>query len=311
MNNKEVSPSLVSIGIPVYNGAKYILETLKCIEQQDYKQLEIIIIDDGSTDNSFEICEDWKSKSNLNIRILSNDKNIGLCKTCNEIIKHAKGFYLQIFGQDDIMKHRKISEDVAFFQKHNNIPAFIFSNVELINEEGKLTGGNYYDRINFKDDPSKTVFEKLITQNFIPAPTVLMRTDVVKKLNGFNPEFLYEDWQMWLKLSKDYEAIKHDVCNVQYRIHSESLMGNSSNESEILRNRAAFKMFSEYKDDPIYRQQVFTKLSSLAIYSYYLKDPAAGNLLKQTLGKKFSLKNCTYYLLNSLKIPHHRYWFSK
>lgn len=311
MNNRIENQFIVSIGVPVYNGAKYILETLKSIEQQVYKPLEIIIIDDGSTDNSLKICEDWKLKSSLNIRILGNGNNIGLCKTCNEIIKHARGFYLQIFGQDDIMKPKKIAEDVDFFQKHNNAPAFIFSNVELINEVGKLTGENYYDRINFKDDPSQSVFEKLITQNFIPAPTVLMRTDVVKKLNGFNPDFLYEDWQMWLKLSRDYEAVKHDVCNVHYRIHRESLMGNSSNESEIIRNRAAFKMFSEYKDDPIYRQQVFTKLSSLAIYSYYLKDPAASILLKQTFGKKFSLKNFTYYLLNTFKIPHHRYWFSK
>jgi len=302
---------LVSVGIPVYNGSKYILEALKSIEQQDYNFLEIIIIDDGSTDNSSEICEIWKSKSNLPVKFFKNEKNKGLCYTCNKILKHSEGFYLQLFGQDDIMTPTKISDDVAFFLKNDNKPGFIYSQVELINESGESIKEDYNNRINFKDNFSKTIFEKLIEQNFIPAPTVLMRTELIKNLNGFNEDFLYEDWQMWLKIARNYEVLKHSVCNVKYRIHSQSIMGRDFPDKEILRNRAAIKIFSEYKKDPVYAEVIELKLKSLAIYSYFLGDNQAVGFLKETLRNKFSFKIQVYYLFTLLRLPHPGKWFAK
>ena len=140
---------LVSIGIPVYNGAKYVIETLNSINDQSYSNIEILIVDDGSSDDSYNLCKDWAVNSRFPVSVQKNITNLGVTKTCNIILNQSNGKYLQLFAQDDIMLPGKIEHDVGIFEQLNEDVALLYSKMKLIDENGKFSEQEYNDRIGF------------------------------------------------------------------------------------------------------------------------------------------------------------------
>lgn len=303
---------LVTIGIAVYNGAKYIPQTLASIGNQTYRNIEIVIVDDFSNDNSYELCVNWASISRFPVTVIKNSLNLGLTKTCNIILNKAGGKYLEMFGQDDIMMHRKIESDVSLFEKQNANVALIYSDLTLINEKGEEFGNGYFERIGFKGLQEENVFIELINKNFVPAPSVLVRTDLVKKSGSFDESLQFEDWDMWLRLAKDYEFFFSDVKNVCYRIHNSSMMANRNKEQTILRNKANMKMFEKYLGvNEKYDEALYKKLKELSIYSYFLGDKDSPKILRDFLKKKFDSKVWFYHKMAFLGIKHPAYWSKK
>ena len=232
----EENKPLVTVGIAVYNGEKYILESLKSINEQSYSNLQVCIVDDASTDNSYYLCKKWSEQSRFPVMVLKNTTNLGLSATCNVILTHAKGKYLQLFDQDDIMLPDKIENDVSEFEQLNEKVALIYSKVQLINEKSEVLNQDYNDRIEFNGILSLNPFAQLLKKNFVPAPTVLLRNDLVKKTGGYDETVVYNDWDMWLKLTKNYQIAYFDRTTVRYRIHTTSIMAENSNQKLIERN---------------------------------------------------------------------------
>lgn len=123
---------LVSIGVAVYNGANYIIKTLESINTQTYSNIELVIVDDGSKDNSYELCGNWATSSGFPVSIFKNNINFGLPATRNVLLSKAHGKYLSLFDQDDIMLPDKIESDVSFFEKQYENVSLIYSNLKLI-----------------------------------------------------------------------------------------------------------------------------------------------------------------------------------
>src|SRR5437868_5835704 len=101
---------LVSIGVPNYNYAHFVIETLNSVVGQDYTNIELIIIDDLSTDDSIAVIEEWISnyQGNVSIIFLKNSSNVGITKTCNHILQNASGKYIQFLDADDLVLPQKI-----------------------------------------------------------------------------------------------------------------------------------------------------------------------------------------------------------
>ena len=296
---------LVTIGVAVYNGAKYIVETLDSINDQTYSNIEIVIVDDGSSDDSFKFCNQWSVNSRFPIRVQKGGINLGLTKTCNVILNQANGKYLQLFDQDDIMLPEKIEHDVAVFEELNDKVALIYSKMKLIDENGKLMEQEYNERIGFDGVHPGDAFGHLIKNNFIPAPTVMLRTEYVKITGGYDESILFNDWDMWLKVARDFEISFTDVTNVRYRIHSQSMMAGRGIQQEIERNEIKIRMIKKHlglskKHDRI----IFEKLKELYVYSYFLEDKNAKDYLDGYLKKKFDLKIWLYHKLAIAGIKH-------
>lgn len=296
---------LITIGIAVYNGSNYIIETLDSINTQTYKNIEIIIVDDGSRDNSFELCNSWASRSCFPITISKNVSNLGLPATRNILLSKVNGKYISLFDQDDIMLPNKIQSDVSFFEKQYQNVSLIYSNLILINENGELLNQKYFERIGFVGIENDDLFVELTKKNFIPAPSVMIRANAIKKTGGYDETLEFDDWDMWLRLSKDSVFAFSDAMNVYYRIHSNSMMANKNIKQAIVRNKANIRMFQKHLGtNEKYDDALYEKLKELSIYGFFLGDKDSKVLLRNYLEKKFDGKIWLYHKLALLGMKH-------
>lgn len=207
MNNK------VSIIIPVYNGENYIRESINSALNQTYKNIEIVVVNDGSKDNTDEICKSFGKK----IKYIKKE-NGGVATALNTGIKAAKGQYIAWLSHDDLYKENRIEKGIEALSKQKNKDTIIFSNFELIDSKGKV-----YSRTHFLSDISR---EKLC-QGFYPVVcaaingcTTLINKNCFKKVGLFDENLrTSQDYDMWLKLLKIYPSYCLDEPLVQYRIH--------------------------------------------------------------------------------------------
>ena len=125
---------LVSIITPMYNSEKFILKTIESIVNQTYSNWELLLIDDGSTDNTIQIVEDFKLKY-TNIKLFQNPTNLGAAQSRNKGILEAKGDYIAFLDADDLWKPIKLDLQTQFMQTHNCDVSF--SSYEQIDESGK------------------------------------------------------------------------------------------------------------------------------------------------------------------------------
>lgn len=211
---------LVSIVIPCYNHAQFVQESIQSVIDQDYENVELIIIDDGSKDNSVgviqemvSICEKRFSRFEFRHRA-----NKGLCKTLNEAMAWCKGKYVSFIASDDIMYEYKTREQVAYLEKNIDVIG-VFGAVEVMYENG------HKEKI-IKSKRSYSFEDIFLHNHNLPAPTSMIRGDNIKSLGGFREDFIIEDWMMWLELTES--GGKLDYINrvfSLYRRHNGNMSG--------------------------------------------------------------------------------------
>ena len=221
---KKKSSPLVTICIPSFNHAKYVKKTILSVIDQNYKNIEFIIIDDGSRDDSINIIKSIKKKCIKRFRRfkLVQQKNVGINKTLNLAIKWAAGKYFAYVGSDDVFKKNKISLLVRIMEKKNNSNlAGIFGSYEIINKNGELIGVHINPVKNYN-------FSDIISWNYnLNTTGQLLRLELIKKLNGYKENLFFEDWYMWLKLaSKGYELKSVSKIVAEYRLHEKNASKN-------------------------------------------------------------------------------------
>lgn len=305
-NEASVGP-LVTIGIPNYNYGHYIVETLDSVVQQNYENLEIIIVDDCSSDNSLTVIENWvnRYKGSKPIKIISNKTNQGLTKVCNIILKEAKGKYFQSLDADDIVLQDKIIKQVEVLERTPDA-AFVYSNLKIINEAGYIIHEDYLKYIGYdhKNMPTGKIFLNLFKFNFIPLPSVLVNTEKARSAGGFDETIQVQDYYMWFKLSQQYEAIYLDDYTGYYRVHSKSMsnrkVSNRSSVESVLKIKHSY--YSQL--DESVRQIIRKELNASAVYLYEQKSKTALHWLKRAFYLNPSLKTFVYYLSAIMRIPY-------
>ncbi len=212
-------PKLVSVIIPAYNVQDYIGETIESVLRQSYPTIEIIIINDGSTDKTPEIISKYAQKDSRIVVV--NQENRGLSGARNTGLRLAKGEYLCIFDADDIMLPQKIEKQFQFLEKHITCE-FIYSDVYLF-----LNGTK---KVYLEEPPAiKDIYKKLIQYgNFINPNTVFFRKFVFEKYGGFDEALRgSEDWDYWLNLSRQGVRFCHQPeALTLYRMRNSGLSGN-------------------------------------------------------------------------------------
>lgn len=220
---------LVSIGIPSFNTAKFIIATLDSIKNQSYPNIEIIIVDDCSRDNSVELIEAWLLTCPIKYTFIRNEVNLGLTRTCNILLNNARGRYFAVLGADDVYAADKLGVQVALLEEKGPGAALVYSDISLMDEHGKILEGSFFSR--FYPDlgkPQGKVFVALTQHNFIPAISILGRTNCFLEVGGYDEKLAFEDWDMWLKLALKFEFFFSDYVSGIYRIHSASMSHNKS-----------------------------------------------------------------------------------
>ncbi len=186
---------LVSIIIPVYNGIKYIEKTLMTLLEQSYTHIEIILIDDGSTDDSLNYITKL-SESDDRI-IIIHKKNGGIASARNVGIKQARGEFIAFCDQDDLWHKQKLSKQIPLFS--NEHVGLVYSKVLVENQTRKTL--THKDSSRFLKGK---VFNKLIEENFISCISAVVRKKTIKEAGLFNEKkslMGVDDWNLWLKIA--------------------------------------------------------------------------------------------------------------
>lgn len=229
-----VSTPLVSVIIPSYNAASFLKEAVDSILNQTYKNLEILIIDDGSTDNSISICKEY---SNLDdrIQLIENKTNIGLVNTLNKGILLAKGHYIARMDADDRSHLNRIERQVAYLNRHSEVSVVGCNalSMDMNSKVAKKPSTIYCD-------PHTISFSAYFTQALIHG-SVLAKSAILKE-NPYDVNYKHsEDFELWLRLiSKNYQIANLREVLYFYRINEKGVSQQNSDTQIKSHNKASY-----------------------------------------------------------------------
>lgn len=296
---------LITIGIPNYNYGQYIVKSLESAVRQTYTNIEILIVDDCSNDDSIIILEEWIKNYDgiVPIKLFKQPKNIGLTKVCNCILNNAQGTYLQILDADDIFKADKLLNQFEIIKGDENI-ALVYSNMTLIDHAGEILNKDYLRKIGYDETnmPSGRIFEELFEFNFIAYP--LIRLSLARKVGGFDESQQVHDYYLWLKLAEKYEIRYCPGNYAYYRIH-ESSMSNSEKTNivsleNVLNTKYRYYCNGTANIKKIVKRDIYNSITTLYKSNY----PNTELWLKRNYKLNPGIKSFTYYLLHYLGIPY-------
>ncbi|MCI0813819.1 MAG: glycosyltransferase [Chloroflexi bacterium] len=211
-----MSTPKVSVVIPTYNRAHLIGETLESVLAQTFSDYEIVVVDDGSIDDTRSVVARVAPQARYIYQ-----KNTGIPEVLNVCVRAARGEYIQHLGSDDVLIDDTLARSVALLDAHPDV-ALVHGAAWLIDGESKrlsisrptFATGDYIRS-------GREEIRDLLFSNHIVAPTVMVRRQVMLETGLFDGRFgLYEDWNLWTRIAKKHDiAYSHEPL-VNYRVHS-------------------------------------------------------------------------------------------
>ena len=242
--NKVRNP-LVSILIPLYNHEKYVIHCLNSILSDDYKDKEIIILDDCSLDNSFSVVSEWIRANNYNYPIIlkNNTKNIGICRNLNKLIGFSKGDYIVPLASDDALIPGSIAKRITYLKSNPNKMA-VFGDCYVIDSQNNivynssLKGLHSADTDNFKNEDG--IRHEIIWNWSIVGPSLLINRKAYNDIGFYDENLKIEDWDFYLRLASNNLIGYLDEMVGLYRIHQSNAsrkhtFGKIDTEYELLK----------------------------------------------------------------------------
>ncbi|GGG43009.1 glycosyltransferase [Hymenobacter glacieicola] len=217
--------SLVSIVALCYNHARFLEAALDSIAAQTYPNLEVILVDDASTDESPAILRRYAA-AHPSWQLYLLPENVGNCRAFNHGFRLSKGEFLLDFATDDVLLPERISQQVRQFAQVGPRCGMVYSDAELIDEAGQ------HVRYHFRRDASGQlhpqpasglVFAEVLARYFISTPTMTMRRTVLEELGGYDESLAYEDFDFWVRASRNWEFHLLLEVTTQKRLHPQSM----------------------------------------------------------------------------------------
>jgi len=207
---------LVTVLMPVYNGRKYLKEAIESILNQTYKNIDFLIIDDGSTDDSVKVV---MSYNDSRIKLVKNEQNIGLTAILNKGVELSNGQYIARMDADDISASDRLEKQVNYLEQHPDV-CMVDSIMELMDAQGNSLNKYNSDVISEKD-----IRNSLPKNNYLGHSSIMIRAGIMRKYKYRTTEA--EDYDLWLQLANDnYIIHKIDEPLLLYRLHGSSYTDN-------------------------------------------------------------------------------------
>lgn len=207
---------LVTVIMPVYNAERYMEQSIESIIAQTYQKWELLIVDDGSTDSSVQIMQEYCSRDRR-IQMILSTGNEGVASARNKGIQAAKGEYIAFLDSDDLWKAEKLEIQIHYMQEHNC--GFVYSAYDVIDEKNvyKKTITPYWDKVSYK---------KLLNTNIIACCTAVIKSEYIK--DNLMPQLKHEDYATWLNILKNHQLIAECVPGIlaSYRLVKGSVSSN-------------------------------------------------------------------------------------
>ena len=222
MNDEIYNKTLVSVIMPAYNAERYIEEAITSVINQTYTNWELIVIDDGSKDNTAEIVKQFAEKDKR-ITLYLNEKNMGVAKTRNRGFDMAKGEYIALLDSDDIWLPEKLENQLKLAEETK--AELVYTSYSIIDTDGNKSKDDYIVA-------EKTDFESLLKENIIGCSTVLLKKEISDNYK-FSKEYAHEDYVFMLQLLRDGKVARGvQEVMVRYRFYFTSRSGDKLNAAK-------------------------------------------------------------------------------
>ena len=216
---------LVTVICLSFNHIKYVEEAFLSVINQTYREIQLIMVDDGSTDGSRDMLA-FLYQQNPRTDLILLPHNAGNCKAFNQALARANGKYVIDLSADDILLPNRIAEQVAFFESQAETTGLIFSDCEMISETGQFLHTHYKrdsDQKLLENVPSGFVFQEILRKYFICTPSMMMRKTMLDALGGYNEKLSYEDFDLWVRASPKWAFGFQDAILTKKRVLKKSL----------------------------------------------------------------------------------------
>ena len=216
-----------------YNHASWVEASIQSVLNQQYDPIELIVVDDGSTDNSRDVIANLAAE--YGFQTFFNGENIGNCKTFNKALALLKGDYIIDLAADDVLLPDRIGRGVWVFGEVDDDFAVHFCDVALIGPEGEDLGTHYKRNADgnlLEEVPAGDVYLDVLERYFISTPSMMMSRRALQALGGYDESLSYEDFDFWVRASRNFKFAFTDDILVQKRI----LPGSMSESQKEYKN---------------------------------------------------------------------------
>jgi glycosyltransferase involved in cell wall biosynthesis len=211
----------VSVALPVYQGARFLEASLRSVLAQSFRDFDVTVVDDGSTDDSVNIAARVAQEYGTGIpfQVVRNQARLGLVGNWNRCLEFCTGEYSLLFHQDDVLEPHMLRRSMDAFQSHPNA-GFVYSGYRCIDEEGR-------DLPPWATSPFTGItagirfIEALLRENFICCPAVVVPRRVYEQVGRYDRRFAFSpDLEMWLRIASHYDVVCQPEIGVRYRLHT-------------------------------------------------------------------------------------------
>ena len=212
---------LVSIIMPAYNAELYISKAIRSVQEQTFRDWELIVVDDGSVDDTALTAEAFAVEDSR-IRVSRNGRNLGVAKSRNKGLALCQGSYVAFLDSDDVWKEKKLELQLSCIQKTG--ADLVYTSYAIVDGKGRKQCSDF-------TVPERTSFSNLLKENVIGCSTVLLTAEAVKNV-GFEENVFHEDFVLWLDLLRSgRRAVGLRQVLVDYYLHPNSKAGNKHNSA--------------------------------------------------------------------------------
>lgn len=282
MNDSTKEP-LVSVIISSYNHFSYVEESVLSVLNQTYKNIELLVVDDGSVDGSAELLSTLSRKYGF---FFKAQRNQGLSRTLNETIAISRGEFIAPFGSDDIMLPERITRQVEYMKSRPSVGVCAGA-VQSIDSAGNLRG--IAKHVNYRVLDFDDIF--LAKKRGAPAPTLLFRREAFTRAGGFDPEIRLEDLYILLRVTElGYSVDVLGEVLALYRSHADN---TSKNHRFMVEN--VLKIYSRYSD-----RKEHASVCARYLNSMFLRCSKEDNAYATELLKKIPLRHWNRKTINGV-----------
>ena len=239
----------VTVIMPCFNHARFLTDSINSVLRQTYSDLELVIVDDCSTDDSWAVINSLASGDGR-IQAIRQEQNQGLSKARNAALRRARGEFIAFCDSDDVWECDKIRIQMDLLDRNPNHDV-AYCDTIIINENGLPTGKRFSQLYPPPKQPSGWLFPDLIKGNFINIQSVLLRANRAQPVERFDEQIEWiQDWWYWVRLSRKHRFLYSQEPLARYRIHSGSTNVVHHRSYCVNRFRVFRRMLREYTDLP-------------------------------------------------------------
>ena len=288
-DNPAANP-LVTMIVLSYNQSRFVLETLESVRAQTYKNTQLIILDDCSSDDSVAIIDRWQQENEICCTFIRHQKNQGVCKSFNDALAAATGKYISAIGSDDVWLPDKIALQVEIMESQPENVGVLYTDAFQIDEDGHpLPEMLIASCRNLPEMPQGQILDTLLEGNFIGGQTALIRRSCYDQVGLYDENLPWEDWDMWMRMARRYSFLYSPTPAAKYRVHAKSV--SHSDPARMLKDsfKICIKQFRLGDLTEGQKSQLTGTLSNFARELYSRNDADASNVLLtlwQTTGNK-------------------------